>query len=92
MIRSGVYKCIATNSEGDDSKEFKIELNSEPAFEESPAEIIIAPNDKQQMKLSCAAGGKPKPSIKWFKNGVEMTDLKDQYQITVNTNKQKEQV
>ena len=52
LIRVGVYKCIATNSEGEDSKEFKIELNSEPAFEESPAEIIIAPNDQSQMQLS----------------------------------------
>ena len=51
LIRVGVYKCIATNSEGDDSKEFKIELNSEPAFEESPTEIIIAPNDQSEMQL-----------------------------------------
>ena len=41
---------------------------------------------------SCAAGGKPMPSITWFKNGVEMKNKKDQNQITVNTNKQKEQV
>ena len=52
MIHVGVYKCIAANSEGEDSKEFKIELNSEPAFEESPTEIIIAPNDQSQMQLS----------------------------------------
>ena len=32
------------------------------------------------------------PSITWFKNGVEMKNNKDQNQITVNTNKQKEQV
>ena len=51
LIRVGVYKCIATNSEGDDSKEFKIELNSEPAFEESPTEIIVAPNDQSEMQL-----------------------------------------
>ena len=41
---------------------------------------------------SCAAGGKPMPSITWFKNGVEMKNKKDQNQITVSTNKQKEQV
>ena len=32
------------------------------------------------------------PSITWFKNGVEMKNNKDQNKITVNTNKQKEQV
>ena len=32
------------------------------------------------------------PSITWFKNGVEMKNNKDQNQITVSTNKQKEQV
>ena len=72
---TGTYRCVASNSEGSDQKDFNVEINSEPSFARRPAEVLNAPNEKETTVLYCKAEGKPKPNVTWYKNGVEMTNM-----------------
>ena len=87
----GTYRCIASNTEGSDQKDFNIEVNSEPTFSKRPNQIIVSPNGKKkEMKLNCRAQGKPTPSIDWFKNGVLQKSWNGKNQITVPTLKKED--
>ncbi|KAG5838913.1 hypothetical protein ANANG_G00228720 [Anguilla anguilla] len=75
----GVYECEAKNAEGQDSYQGRIIVQARPEWTEvmSNSEVEIS----SEMRWSCAAAGKPKPSIHWLRNGLP---LRTQDRIEVN--------
>ncbi|XP_064156573.1 contactin-2-like isoform X2 [Anguilla rostrata] len=75
----GTYECEAKNAEGQDSYQGRIIVQARPEWTEvmSNSEVEIS----SEMRWSCAAAGKPKPSIHWLRNGLP---LRTQDRIEVN--------
>ncbi|KAG9339729.1 hypothetical protein JZ751_023376 [Albula glossodonta] len=76
----GVYECEAQNSEGRDSYQGRIIVQARPEWMQvmSDSEVEIS----SELLWSCAANGKPKPSIHWLRNGLP---LKTQDRIEVSS-------
>ncbi|KAI3371148.1 hypothetical protein L3Q82_023779, partial [Scortum barcoo] len=70
----GTYECEAVNSKG---KDFHTARVSVEAFPEWVEHIRSAEKDlSSDYTMSCIASGKPKPRIRWLKNG-ELLDRKE---------------
>ncbi|XP_034031989.1 contactin-1a [Thalassophryne amazonica] len=65
---AGNYRCEASNSKGKDYHTAHISVEAFPEWVEhiSSTELDIG----SDYKMSCVASGKPKPNIRWLKNGV----------------------
>jgi hypothetical protein len=70
--QSGVYKCIAENSFGNESITFRVSIKAPLAVsylsfadgKGSNLDEIVEP--KQSFELHCKVEGSPEPSIKWI--------------------------
>ncbi|XP_047452127.1 contactin-1a isoform X2 [Mugil cephalus] len=65
---SGIYRCEAMNSKGKDFHNARVTVEAFPEWVEH-----ISSTEKQlgsDFTMSCTASGKPKPTIRWLKNGV----------------------
>ncbi|CAM9592142.1 unnamed protein product [Lampetra fluviatilis] len=76
LADAGTYTCVASNSAGRDQIEIRLEV------QEPPAVVDVGPpfNDffqervaNQRIAFPCPAKGTPKPVIRWFRNGRELT-------------------
>lgn len=67
----GVYECEAKNSEGQVSYQGRITVQAQPEWLQvmSDTEVEIA----SQLRWSCAAAGKPRPSMRWLHNGLPLS-------------------
>ncbi|GIY25111.1 hemicentin-1 [Caerostris extrusa] len=80
----GQYSCEVSNSVGNDSRSFILNILVPPNIYDESADYIGQMN--QQMKLHCLTGGNPKPVITWMKNGQFIDSFLDP-NIQLNENK-----
>ncbi|KAG7477733.1 hypothetical protein MATL_G00072750 [Megalops atlanticus] len=75
----GMYECEAQNSEGRDTHQGRITVQAQPEWLQvmSDSEVEIS----SQLRWSCVAAGKPRPSIRWLRNGQP---LSSQDRVEVN--------
>uniref|UniRef100_A0A674NVD0 Contactin-3 n=1 Tax=Takifugu rubripes TaxID=31033 RepID=A0A674NVD0_TAKRU len=70
----GIYECEAYNSQGSDAYQGRISVQAQPQWLQvmSDSEVEIS----SELLWSCIAAGKPKPSVRWLRNGQSITRLK----------------
>ncbi|XP_030634184.1 contactin-2 [Chanos chanos] len=63
----GLYECEAYNSEGGDTYQGRISVQAQPEWLQvmSDSEVEIS----SELHWSCIASGKPRPTIRWLRNG-----------------------
>ncbi|XP_028590129.2 contactin-2 isoform X1 [Podarcis muralis] len=76
----GTYECEAENAQGKDTYRGRIIIQAQP-------EWLKVISDKEadigaDLRWSCAAAGKPRPTVKWLRNGQPLTS---QNRIEVNS-------
>ncbi|XP_065792281.1 hemicentin-1 isoform X2 [Muntiacus reevesi] len=73
---SGMYLCVATNIAGNVTQSVKLNVHEPPILEDleppynTPFQERVA---NQRIAFPCPAKGTPKPTIKWLRNGRELT-------------------
>uniref|UniRef100_A0A8D0H9P3 Contactin 2 n=1 Tax=Sphenodon punctatus TaxID=8508 RepID=A0A8D0H9P3_SPHPU len=75
----GTYECEAENMKGKDTYQGRIIIQAQPEWLK-----VIADREadiKSDLRWSCAAAGKPRPMIRWLRNGQSLTS---QSRIEVN--------
>ena len=84
LTNAGTYHCQATNKYGSG----KI-ATTELKVYQAPKILMHLPNSVKKREgdsgfyLTCSAVGKPKPKVKWFKDGKEINpDISNVYQVT----------
>ncbi|XP_034542149.1 contactin-1a-like isoform X2 [Notolabrus celidotus] len=70
----GTYQCEAVNSKGKDYHAARVFVEANPEWVEHISSIEKDLNS--EYTLSCIPSGKPKPRIRWLKNG-ELTDRRE---------------
>uniref|UniRef100_A0A672QXN7 Contactin-2-like n=1 Tax=Sinocyclocheilus grahami TaxID=75366 RepID=A0A672QXN7_SINGR len=63
----GIYECEVYNSEGRETHQGRISVQAQPEWLQvmSDSEVEIS----SELQWSCAAAGKPRPTIHWLRNG-----------------------
>ncbi|KAM9212162.1 hemicentin-1 [Dugong dugon] len=73
---AGVYTCVTTNIAGSDEMEITLHVQEPPTLEDleppynTPFQERVA---SQRIAFPCPVRGTPKPTIKWLRNGRELT-------------------
>ncbi|XP_070066133.1 neogenin isoform X5 [Drosophila virilis] len=70
-IDSGNYQCRASNSVDSLDAQATVQVQVPPKFIQAPRDKTAS--EKEVLNLECAIHGKPKPSIRWLKNGEVIT-------------------
>ncbi|XP_041837223.1 contactin-2 [Melanotaenia boesemani] len=67
----GIYECEAYNSEGSDTYQGRINVQAQPEWLQvmSDSEVEIS----SELRWSCLAAGKPRPSVRWLRNGQPLS-------------------
>ncbi|KAM6980111.1 contactin-2 [Aplochiton taeniatus] len=75
----GLYECEAYNSEGRNTHQGRINVQAQPEWLEvmSDSEVEIS----SELHWSCVAAGKPRPSIRWLRNGQPLS-TQDRVEVT----------
>lgn len=78
----GVYNCQATNELGHgEMTSINLEVHQPPKFIQKLAPLETKKVGEPNFAVSCTAKGKPRPSIKWLKNGEEITADVNMYEV-----------
>ncbi|XP_060526070.1 immunoglobulin superfamily DCC subclass member 4-like isoform X2 [Cylas formicarius] len=64
---AGAYKCVASNSEGQTSQTYHLDVYQKPYFNVTPSSKS-SPSAKT-IRLDCQARGVPQPRVYWLKDG-----------------------
>ncbi|CAG05168.1 unnamed protein product [Tetraodon nigroviridis] len=67
----GTYKCVATNSAGQETSEIKLDILDAPSFAE-PGDALLEKVANTKVIIPCPAEGSPRPKIRWYRNGLEI--------------------
>lgn len=70
-IDSGNYQCRASNTVDSLDAQATVQVQVPPKFIQSPRDKSAY--EKEELELECAIRGKPKPIIRWLKNGDAIT-------------------
>ncbi|KAJ3601776.1 hypothetical protein NHX12_029540, partial [Muraenolepis orangiensis] len=75
----GLYECEAYNSEGRDTYQGRINVQAQPEWLQvmSDSEVEIS----SELHWSCMAAGKPRPSVRWLRNGQPLS-TQDRVEVT----------
>ncbi|XP_037392153.1 hemicentin-2 isoform X1 [Pygocentrus nattereri] len=68
---SGTYNCVANNSAGQDSVHTYLHVLEAPFFK-AGGDLVIETVANSRVVIPCPAEGSPPPSVRWFKNGLEV--------------------
>ncbi|XP_039476218.1 hemicentin-1 [Oreochromis aureus] len=71
LADQGAYRCVASNSAGQETLEIKLEILEAPSFAE-PGDVIMEKVANSKVIIPCPAKGSPNPKVRWFKNGLEI--------------------
>ncbi|XP_051958058.1 contactin-2-like [Xyrauchen texanus] len=76
----GMYECEVYNSEGRETHQGRVSVQAQPEWLQvmSDSEVEIS----SELQWSCAAAGKPRPSIRWLRNGQPLS-TQDRVEINV---------
>ncbi|KAG9473293.1 hypothetical protein GDO78_019504 [Eleutherodactylus coqui] len=69
---SGVYRCVAFSSAGEDALEFRLEVLEPPNFKQN-SDILLEHSSHEPVTVTCPVHGTPTPMIRWLKNGVVLS-------------------
>uniref|UniRef100_I3JXY4 Hemicentin 2 n=1 Tax=Oreochromis niloticus TaxID=8128 RepID=I3JXY4_ORENI len=69
LADQGAYRCVASNSAGQETLEIKLEILGE-CHEFNSSDLLKVANSK--VIIPCPAKGSPNPKVRWFKNGLEI--------------------
>ncbi|XP_073903349.1 hemicentin-1 isoform X3 [Castor canadensis] len=84
---AGVYTCVATNIAGSDETEIMLHVQEPPTVEELEPPFTTPFQERlanQHIAFPCPAKGTPKPTIKWLRNGRELTGKEPGFSILEN--------
>uniref|UniRef100_A0A8C9DLV3 Hemicentin-1 n=1 Tax=Prolemur simus TaxID=1328070 RepID=A0A8C9DLV3_PROSS len=73
---AGIYTCVATNIAGSDEMEIALHVQEPPTVEDLEPPYNTPFQERvvsQRIAFPCPAKGTPKPTIKWLRNGRELT-------------------
>ncbi|KAL3079001.1 hypothetical protein niasHS_014783 [Heterodera schachtii] len=73
LADAGQYKCVASNRAGHSFHKFDVDIFSKPQIDSSrnaPEPHVIA---GRPITLWCSASGNPLPSVRWFLNGLDIS-------------------
>ncbi|XP_058246105.1 hemicentin-1 isoform X2 [Hemibagrus wyckioides] len=71
LSHSGVYTCIAHNSEGETHKNYTLTIQVPPTIlNTGPSEVSALVG--AELTLTCRAEGMPTPQLTWMRNGVKL--------------------
>ncbi|KAG9270615.1 hemicentin-2-like [Astyanax mexicanus] len=68
---SGTYSCVAKNSAGEDKIHTQLHILEAPFFK-AGGDLVIETVANSRVVIPCPAEGSPPPSMRWFKNGLEL--------------------
>ncbi|XP_071981860.1 hemicentin-2 isoform X2 [Engystomops pustulosus] len=71
-LDSGLYRCVAFSSAGEDALEFRLEVLEPPNFKEN-SDILLEHTMYEPVTVTCPVQGTPTPMIRWLKNGVVLS-------------------
>ncbi|KAM7133198.1 immunoglobulin superfamily member 10 [Molossus nigricans] len=72
----GVYKCVASNSAGQDSRLVKVQVIAAPPVILEPRRQVVAGTWGASLTLPCTATGSPQPRVHWvLSDGTEVKPL-----------------
>ena len=85
LTSAGKYYCQPNNDFGSGSvAEISLNVFQEPKIISQEPTIVKRAGDTG-FHVTCSAVGKPKPSVRWFKDGIEIDDsTSDLYQVSVS--------
>ncbi|KAK1155520.1 hemicentin-1-like [Acipenser oxyrinchus oxyrinchus] len=70
---AGEYRCVALNSAGQEALEVTLQVLEPPSFADV-GDVIVEELAKKRVTLPCPVQGSPTPAVRWFKNGLELSD------------------
>ncbi|XP_060737332.1 hemicentin-1 isoform X1 [Tachysurus vachellii] len=71
LSHSGVYTCIAHNSEGETHKNYTLSIQVPPTIlNTGPSDVSVL--EGEELTLTCAAEGTPTPQLTWMRDGVKL--------------------
>ncbi|XP_073692711.1 hemicentin-1 [Garra rufa] len=82
---SGTYRCVASNSAGEDTIEIVLNILEGPYFETN-GETIIESVANSRVLIPCPARGSPAPWMRWFKNGLEIQMERTEHGVSLAEN------
>jgi echinoid len=83
----GRYHCHAANEMGHgEMATITLEVHQPPQFLAKLQQHLTKRVGDSDFSVSCSAKGKPKPLVKWFKDGRELTGEMNYYEISTSPN------
>ncbi|XP_061570995.1 neuronal cell adhesion molecule a isoform X9 [Cololabis saira] len=79
---TGSYRCTAANKLGSVYHDIKVTVKAAPFWVSAPRNLILAPNETGI--LTCRVNGTPKPTIRWFVNGVPIENAPEDHSRKVD--------
>ncbi|TWW61140.1 Hemicentin-1 [Takifugu flavidus] len=76
----GTYRCVATNSAGQETSEIKLDILDAPSFAE-PGDALLDKVANNKVTIPCPAEGSPRPKIRWFRNGLEIRPEQSDFSV-----------
>jgi echinoid protein len=81
----GTYRCMASNEMGHgEEAKIQLEVHQPPQFLAKLQQHMTRRVEDRDYSVTCSAKGKPKPSVRWLKDGRELSIEQGLYQIDTN--------